>query len=110
MTNLCRNLVSILKNFEIKFKELRVEGCRRGAPSVMYTEDGHDNLPETHYTKSELEEIETMYMGTESEAQKRYQRKGSYRKWFFDRRQRSGSRDLPYGGFQRQSRYDGPRS
>lgn len=52
-----------------------------------------------------------MYMGTESEAQKRYQRQGSsFRRQSFDRRQRLNSRDSRYGGFQRQLRYDGPRS
>ena len=99
--------VNILQNFENKFKEMRVEGCRKSAPSVMYTED---KLPETHYTRSELQEIETMYMGTESESRKRYQRQGSYRRQSFDRRQRSGSRDSRYGDSQRQSRYDGLRA
>ena len=40
----------------------------------MYTEDMDEDLPEDHYTEKELE---TMYMGTESEARKRFQRNGS---------------------------------
>ena len=60
--------VNILKNFENKFKEIRVEGCRKYTSSVMYTEDVHENLPQTHYTETELQEIEKMYMGMESEA------------------------------------------
>ena len=40
----------------------------------MYAEDLHEDLPETYYMESELKEIEIMYMGTESEAPKRYQR------------------------------------
>ena len=56
--------VNILKNFEDKFKEMRVEGCRKDASSVMYTEDVNEELPENHYTDTELREIETMYMGT----------------------------------------------
>ena len=39
----------------------------------MYIEDLDDKLPETYYTKSELEEIKIMNMGTKSKAQKRYQ-------------------------------------
>ena len=64
--------VDVLKNFETKFKEMRVEGCRKDASStsVMYTEDMHEDLPEAHYTETELKEIETMYIGTVSEARK----------------------------------------
>ena len=101
--------VDVLKNFENKFKEMRVEGCRKDASSVMYTEDRYEDLPETHYTETELQEIDTMFMGTESEARKRYQRNGSYRRQSFGR-QKSNSRDSRYGNFRRQSRFDGPRS
>ena len=31
----------VLEKFKVKFKEMRVEGHRRGVPSVMYTEDVH---------------------------------------------------------------------
>ena len=54
----------------------------------MYTESVPNNLPESHYTESELEK---MYMGMENEARKRYQRQGSWRRQGFDRRQRSNS-------------------
>ena len=56
----------VLEKFEKKLKTIRVEGHRKSVPSVIYTEDVHDNLPETHYTTSKLEEIETMYMGTKA--------------------------------------------
>ena len=65
---------------------------------MMYAEEVHDHLPKTYYTRSELEDIETMYMGTESEARKRYQRLGSFRRQSFDRRQRSNSRGSRYSG------------
>ena len=44
---------------------------------VMYTED---DLPEDHYTKTDMEEIDTMYIVTESEARKRYKRQGPPRR------------------------------
>ena len=73
---------NVIKNFEEKFKELRVEGCRKDAvsTSVMYTEDMEIDvdLPDDHYTESEMKEMETMYMGTKSEARKRFQRNGPY--------------------------------
>ena len=37
-------------------------------------------LPATFYTEAEQKEIEAMYMGTESEARKRYQANRSYSK------------------------------
>ena len=65
---------------EDKFKELRVEGYKKdrfsASASVMYIEDLEEVLPEDRCTKSEIKEIETMYMGTESEARKRFQMKG----------------------------------
>ena len=39
----------VLERFKVKFKEMRVEGHRKSVPSVMYPEDIHDKLPETHY-------------------------------------------------------------
>ena len=53
----------------------------------MYTEDMYMDvdLPEDHYTESEMKEIETMYMGTESEARKGFQRNGPYRRQPFQR-------------------------
>ena len=62
----------VIEKFEEKFKEMRIEGKRKVlSSSTMSTE----NLPRTHYTETE---IEAMYMGTESEARKRYQRSGSF--------------------------------
>ena len=51
----------------------------------MYTEDMDEDLPEDHYRESGNKEMETMYMGTESEAQKRFQRNGPYRRQSFQR-------------------------
>ena len=73
---------NVIKNFEEKFKELQLEGCRKDAvsTSVMYTEDMEMDvdLPKDHYTESEMKEMEMMYMVTKSEAQKRFQRNGPY--------------------------------
>lgn len=57
----------VLEKFETKLKEMRVKGHRRGVPSFMYAEDNHEHLHETYYRKSELEDIDTKYMGTEKE-------------------------------------------
>ena len=110
-----RNVVKVggndvLEKFEVKFKEMIVKGHRKSVPSVMYTEDVHDKLPETYFTKSELEEIKIMYIGTESEAWKRYQRQGPFRRRSLDKRQRLNPRDSHNSDLQRQSRYDGVRS
>ena len=60
----------VVENFEQKFKEIRVEGKRKShnSSSTLYT----DKLPSTYYTEAEQREIEAMYMGTESEARKRF--------------------------------------
>ena len=76
---------NFVKNFEDKFKELRVEGCRKdrgSSSSVMYTKDREkmdEDLPDNHYTEAEMEEMETMFMGTESKARRRFQKNGPYR-------------------------------
>ena len=64
------NSEDVVENFEQKFKEIRVEGKRKSlnSSSTLYT----DKLPSTYYTEAEQEEIEAMYMGTESEARKRF--------------------------------------
>ena len=56
----------VVENFKKKFKEIKIE-CKRKAvsSSAMLSE----KLPSTHYTEAE---IEAMYMGTESEARKRF--------------------------------------
>lgn len=54
----------VLEKNEVKFKKMRVKEHRKSFPSVKYTEDVYDKLPEIYYTRSEHEEIETMYMGT----------------------------------------------
>ena len=65
----------VVENFEKTFKEMKVKGKRKPLSfSTMFTE----TLPATYYTEAEQKEIEAMYMGTESEARKRYQRTHSY--------------------------------
>ena len=65
----------VLEKLEKKFIEVRVEGKRKSVSlSAMFTE----TLPRTHYTEAEQAEIEAMYMGSESEARKRFQRVNSF--------------------------------
>ena len=61
-------------NLKKKFKEIKVEGKRKSHSFTMYTEP----LPATHYTEAEQKEIEALYMGTESESRKRFQRNHSF--------------------------------
>ena len=102
----------VLEKFEKKLKTIRVEGHRKSVSTVRYKEDIYDDLPKSYYTTSELEEIETMYMGTESEAKKRFQRKNSFnqRRQSFDGRQRSLSRGSQSGRYALRSRYNGYKS
>ena len=51
----------VIDKFEKKFKEIKVEGNRKGVPAVMYTKPDPEHLPETYYTEHELE---AMYMGS----------------------------------------------
>ena len=47
----------------------------------MYTEDGDkmdEDLPDDHYTKAEMKEMEMMFMGTESKARRRFPKNGPY--------------------------------
>ena len=79
----------------------------------MYTEDGEEmdeeDFPDDDYNKDEMEEIDTMFMGTESEARRRFQRNGPYRPRFFPK-SKPPSRDLRYDGYRRQqSQCNGPR-
>ena len=64
------NSEDVVQNFEQKFKEIRVEGKRKSlnASSTLYA----DKLPPAYYTEAEKKDIEAMYMGTESEARKRF--------------------------------------
>ena len=65
----------VVENFEKKFKEIRIEGKRKAvSSSTLFSEA----LPSTYYTEAEKAEIEAMYMGTESEAKKRFQRNNSF--------------------------------
>ena len=106
----------VLEKLEEMFIEIRVEGKRKSPASTMFTETP-EKFPVTHYTENELEEIDTMYMGTSSEARKRFQ--ASY---FIRGRRNSLSRgransynrgqstdrstDSRYGGYNPRSRYD----
>ena len=61
---------NVVQNFERKFKEIWVEGKRKSMKesTTLYTEK-----PLTpYYTEAEQEQIEAMYMGSESEARKRF--------------------------------------
>ena len=92
----------VVKILEKRFKNVKVEGKRKNIPAVLYSESDRDHLPETQYKETELE---ALYMGTQSEARKQFQRNGSYqRRQSFDRQQRMSSRDSRFGG--RQSRFD----
>ena len=87
------NSEDVVENFEQKFKEIHVEGKRRSlnSSSTLFT----DKLPSTYYTEAEQKEIEAMYMGTDSEARKRFQGARSFSQQqaqSLDRRNRSLSR------------------
>ena len=103
--------LALVQHFEEKFKELRVEGCRKEnslSTSVMFTEDDKEmeeddpeDDPEDSHT--ETEDKETLFMGTQSEARRRFSRNGPYCS-------RPSSRDSRYGSFsRRQSQYTGPK-
>ena len=62
----------VLEKLEKKFIYIRVKGKRKSPSSTMFTKT-LEKLPVTHYTVKELEEVDTMYMGTSSEARKRFQ-------------------------------------
>ncbi len=88
---------AVVENFEKKFKKIRVEGKRKSLKesTALYTK----RLPPTYYTEAEQEHIEAMYMGTESEARKR----------FNNSRSRSQNRNQPQNGRERsqsQPRYN----
>ena len=61
---------AVVQNFEKKFKEIRVKGKRKSLKesTTLYTE----KPPPTYYNEAEQEHVEVMYMGTESEARKRF--------------------------------------
>ena len=61
---------AVVQNFEKKFTEIRAEGKRKSLKesTALYTE----RPPPTYYTEAEQEHIEAIYMGTESEARKRF--------------------------------------
>ena len=68
----------VLEDFEEKFQEVLVEGERANTTStVHYTDSIDDHLPEGEYTE---EELETLYMGTPSEARKRFQRSRAFQR------------------------------
>ena len=79
---------AVVENFEKKFKEIRVEGKMKSLKesTTLYTE----KLPLTYYTEAEQEQIEAMYMGTESEARKRF---NNSRSWSQNRNQLQNGRD-----------------
>ena len=75
----------MVKNFEEKFKELQVEGNRKevNSSSVMFTEEDEyfdaeemeeDDLDDEDKYESQIEDEdqETYFMGTQSQARKRF--------------------------------------
>ena len=100
----------MIKDFKNTFQEVIVEGKRQKTfavhytkpSSVHYTDMSSDDLPEDRYTE---EEMEMLYMGTSSEARKRFQRSRSFQqRQPFDKR-RSCSQDSNFPP--RRPRYDG---
>ena len=71
-----------------------------------------ETLPRRHYTEREQADIEAIYMGTELEARKRFQRGNSFNRVqsnSFNSRQsrdRSFLRDSRYNRYNSKSRYD----
>ena len=65
-----KNGQAVVQNFERKFKEIWVEGKRKSLKESTALNIERP-LP-TYYTQAEKEHIEAMYMGTESEARKRF--------------------------------------
>ena len=106
--------VDVVTNIKKKFKEIKIEEKRKCHASTMYTEKS----PTTHYTEAEHKQIKALYMGTESESEKRFQRNISFsqkREQSQDRRQRPFSQnryDNPKGNYNQdsKSRYDRYRS
>ena len=97
----------VIHKFKQKFKEIRIEGNRKAVSSTMFSE----KLLSTLYTEAEPE---AMYMGTESQARKRFQRNNSFnrKRQSFYGRQRSLFQGLQYGSgrYAPWSRYDGYKS
>ena len=88
---------TIIKDFENTFQEIIIEGKRKKASVVNYTQS-------SSRSKGELE---TLYMGTSSKAQKQFQRSRSFSRGQSSYRLRSQSQDF---GFPRQSRFDNYKS
>ena len=76
---------NVFKNFEEKFKELRVEGHRKelnSSASVMFTEEDEyfdeEEMEEESYednqdeSQTEAKDKEAYFMGTQSQARKRF--------------------------------------
>ena len=98
----------VVENCEKKFKEVRIEGKRKSlSSSTMFTE----TLPSKYYTETEKAEIEAMYMGTESEARKRFLRNNYFNRMrqSFDGRQQFLFWGSQYGSnrYNPISRYEG---
>ena len=84
---------NVIKNFEDKFKELRVKGHRKSdgiSTSVMFTEedeyiedeeemeeDSNDDDAEQE-SQTETEDKEMYFMGTQSQARKRFGRNNAF--------------------------------
>ena len=80
------NAADVIDRFEAKFKETRIEGKRRNKTSAT-----------THYTDARDNDAETLYMGGESEARKRFRSFSRDRSQSRGDRQRSASRESRRG-------------
>ena len=99
---------AVVQNFERKFKEICVEGKRKSLKesTALYTE----RPPPTYYTEAEQEHIEAMYMGTESEARKRFNNSCSQSQTQ-DQSQNRRARSYSQTGYNPNNRYEpGPRA
>ena len=97
------NKEDVVEIFETKFREIRIEGKRKSlnSSSTMYIE----TLSKTYYTEAEQKEIETMYMGGESEARKRFQGNCSFSQ-HRSQSQDGRSRSLSRSRYDSTSRYN----
>ena len=99
---------AVVQNFERKLKEIRVEGKRNSLKesTTLYTEVP----PITYYIEVEREQIEAMYMETESEARKRFSN-SHYRSQTRNKSQNGRARSYSQPRFNPNNRYDhGPRA
>ena len=77
---------TIIKDFENTFQEIIIEGKKKKASIVNYTQSSSGSKGE----------LETLYMGTSSEAWRQFQRSRSFSRGKASDRGRSQSRNTPF--------------